>query len=92
MVNPTPRQELANSPHMYLLDEPDFKRWFNNVKHGSILTAHEWVRRFGLIHKKFGKTPKDIAAMNAKQAGDFLLDMIFQCLTLIRWHLTFTYF
>lgn len=70
------KEELARSPYKYLLEDPNFKRWYKNVKRGSKGTAHEWVRRFGLIHRRFGKLPADFLKMDAKQAGDFLLDMV----------------
>lgn len=68
--------ELEGSPYRYLLDDPDFNRWFNNVKRGSVATAHEWFRRMGRIHKQFGKTPKQMAEMSPKEAGNFIMDLI----------------
>ena len=68
--------ELAKSPYRYLLDDVDFKRWFNNVKRGSVATAHEWLRRMGYIHKTFGKSPKEIASLSPKSATNFILDMV----------------
>ena len=68
--------ELSRSPYHYLLDDPDFRRWFQNVKRGSVATAYEWLRRMGYIHKTFGKSPKEIASMKPKQAANFLLDIV----------------
>ena len=76
-IHSNSKKELAKSPYRHLLDDdPNFKRWFNNIKRGSVNTAYEWVRRFGLIHKRFNKAPSDFAKMDAKQAGNFLLDMV----------------
>ena len=57
----------VTSKYDYLLDDQDFKRWHDNLKRGSITTAHHWLRRIGYVHAKFGKTPKDVAAMDRKQ-------------------------
>jgi len=71
-------EELANSPYRYLFDDPNFTRWYQNVKRGSVNTAFEWFRRMGRIHKLFKVLPADIAAMGEKKASDFLLDMVTQ--------------
>jgi len=66
----------ATSAYEYLLKDNDFKRWFQNVKRGSVITAYEWLRRVGLIHKKFGKSPSEIASLSSKEATSFLLDVV----------------
>lgn len=68
--------ELAKSPYRSFLDDVDFKRWFENVKRGSVVTAHEWFRRMGYIQKRFGKNPKDIASLSPKDATNFILDVV----------------
>ena len=69
-------EELAASPYRYLLEDPDFNRWFHNVKRGSVNTAHEWFRRFGRIHKTFDVLPSDFVKMGEKKAVAFILDMV----------------
>lgn len=54
------KPELAKSPYRYLVDDPNFFLWYKSVKQGSVGTVHEWVRRFGLIHNRFGKLPGEI--------------------------------
>lgn len=68
--------DLKQSPYRYLFEDTDFARWYSNRKRRSVATAQEWIRRFGLIHKKFAKLPADFAKMDAKEAGNFLLDMV----------------
>jgi PAS domain-containing protein len=68
--------KTATSEYEYLLEDPDFKRWFQNIRRGSVATGYEWLRRMGLVHKKFGKSPSQIASMNPKQATGFLLDIV----------------
>src|SRR5437667_10486407 len=62
--------------YYYLLDDADVKRWHDNVSRGSEVTASIWLRRIGMVHRKFGKTPKDLASMKPKEATDFLLDVV----------------
>ncbi len=68
--------KVERSPYSRLLEEPNFRRWIQNVKRGSVVTGYEQLRRMGFIEKRFGKTPQDFAKMRPKQAGDFLLDMV----------------
>jgi hypothetical protein len=70
------QRELARSPYVYLLDDADFRRWFQNVRRGSVVTAHEWLRRIGYIHKRFSKSPKEIASLSSKDATNFILDVV----------------
>ena len=69
---------VATSEYSYLLKDEDVKRWYDNVSRGSIITAHTWLRRLGLIHKKFNKTPKQIASMPSRDRSNFLFDVITQ--------------
>jgi hypothetical protein len=65
----------VDSEYHYLLDDPDFRRFIQNVRRRSETSASELLRRFGMIHKRFQKLPKDFAKMDTKQAKHFLLDM-----------------
>jgi len=68
--------EIAKSPYRHLLDDPDFKRWFHNIRRGSVSYAYEVLRKRGYIARRFGKSPKQLAKMSQKQATNFLLDMV----------------
>ena len=67
---------LSRSPYGHLLEDQDFKRWFANVKRGSLVTACEWVKRLGWINKEFHVSPQALAKMSQKEATNFLLDMV----------------
>jgi hypothetical protein len=58
----------ATSHYKYLLDDPEFRRFLQNVRRRSENSASELLRRFGMIHKRFHKLPADFAKMNTKQA------------------------
>ena len=67
---------MKESPYLYLLKDSNFKRWYDNVARGSIITATVWLRRVGMLQGKFGKTPQQIAKMKPKQASNFLMDIV----------------
>lgn len=64
------------SIYNYLLDDPNFKKWYQNERRGSVATANERLRRFGRLHKKYGKLPADFVALGAEGATDFTANMI----------------
>ena len=66
----------ARSPYRRLLEDADFRRWFDNTRRGSPATADEWLRRMGFIHKTFGKSPQELASMSVKDATNFILDLV----------------
>lgn len=68
--------QLKASPYRYLLDDPQFKLWIENLERGSTITAHEYWRRMGRICAELKVTPKQLGGMNEKEAGEFLLRMI----------------
>ena len=67
---------LSRSKHRDLLDDPNFRRWYENVARGSLATAQEWFRRMGRVRDRFGVGPQGIAGMSQKEASDFLLDVV----------------
>jgi len=66
----------VTSPYFYLLDDPDFRRFIQNVRRRSENSASGLLRRFGAIHKRFQKLPRDFTKMDTKQAKRFELDMV----------------
>jgi len=70
------RLKLARSPHRHLLEDPQFRLWVENLERGSPITAHEYYRRMGRICRELDVTPKSLAEMDDKQAGNFILAMV----------------
>lgn len=56
--------------------DPNFKRWYNNMKHASIVTAEGALRRIGRVCTLFDTTPAKLARMSGKDATDFLMDLV----------------
>ncbi|MEM2927036.1 MAG: hypothetical protein QXO94_06200 [Candidatus Bathyarchaeia archaeon] len=38
---------MGRSKHRHLLQDPEVRRWYNNVARGSVVTAEERLRRLG---------------------------------------------
>lgn len=62
--------------HFDLLNDPEIKRWYNNVKEGSQTTADTSIRRLGLFCEFVHKTPKDLLALGEKERNDLLVDFV----------------
>jgi hypothetical protein len=62
--------------HFDLLNDPDVKRWYNNVKEGSQTTADTSIRRLGLFCEFVHKTPKDLLTLDEKERNDLLVDFV----------------
>ncbi|MEM3434042.1 MAG: hypothetical protein QXU33_05885 [Candidatus Methanomethyliaceae archaeon] len=58
-----PRQK-----YLHLLEDPDVRRWYENVARGSITTAEVYLRRLGFFCSSLGSTPRELAAACLKTA------------------------
>jgi len=59
-----------------LLDDDDVRRWYNNVRQGSKITADHYLCRLGRVCGIFEVTPAAIARMSNRDAYTFLLDVV----------------
>ncbi len=66
----------AASNYHYLLDDPDFNLFIQSVRRRSEDSALGILRRFGILHKRFHKLPRQFARMTTKRAKRFLLTVI----------------
>lgn len=64
------------SEYDFLLKNSDFKRWYENIARGSLVTAHVWLRRVGWIQKKFGVSPETMAKMDSRKGANFIMDVV----------------
>ena len=62
--------------HFDLLNDPDVKRWYNNVKEGSQTTADTSIRRLGLFCEFVKKSPKELLTLDEKERNDLLVDFV----------------
>ena len=70
-----PKKE-ASYKKTLLEKDANLRRWYNNLKQGSIITAEVGLRRIGRACKLFDTTPQKLAKMSVKQATDFLVDLV----------------
>ena len=70
------RGKRKGSIYIYLFDDHEFKKWYQNERRGSVATANERLRRFGQLHKRYAKLPADFVALGAQAATDFIGNMI----------------
>lgn len=70
----------AISKHKHLLDEdPDVRRWYENLARSSPITADERLRRLGRFCEATELTPKSVIAKKRKDSDafdDFVMDFV----------------
>ncbi len=67
------------SQKLKLLEDDDVRRWYENLKRGSKLTAEVRLRRVGLFCRQHGMSPKDLANIgkeDVRKLEDFLHDCV----------------
>jgi len=65
--------------HRRLLENPDVKRWYDNLARGSPVTADVRLRRLGVYCETAGTTPGELAGAGAKDVravDDMLMDHV----------------
>jgi len=71
------RLSLERPPYyLFLLEDPNFKRWVSSVEEGSPNTAAFYFRRVGKTWADLKKRPSDLAVMNKQEGKVFLHDVI----------------
>ena len=73
-----PVRRVAGRPHKTLLEDPDIRRWHNNLAQGSLITADTYLRRLGCVCDQMKTTPTAISKLKEKQLRDILLDFVAQ--------------
>ncbi|MFZ0892454.1 MAG: site-specific integrase [Thermoplasmata archaeon] len=64
------------TPNATLLEDPDVRRWFENLARGSRATADINLRRLDALCKSLETTPTELALLNEKQLHDRFLDFV----------------
>jgi hypothetical protein len=59
-----------------MTEDDNFRRWVESLERGSITTAAVYFRRLGCLSRKMNVEPKKLAAMNTREARDFIHDLI----------------
>ena len=72
-------EKKTKSRHKKLLENPDVRRWYQNIARGSTMTADVRLRRLGVYCERTSVTPKKLVQIgmnNIKDAEDLLLDYV----------------
>ncbi len=66
-----PRRKYA-----FLLEDPDLRRWYENVARGSTVTADVYLRRLGGFCEIQKLLPKDILSKSDREISNLLMDFV----------------
>ncbi len=67
---------MMKAKYTHLLEDPNVKRWYENVKRGSPIWADICLRRVGAFCNQVGTTPVKLVAMDDKELFNLLLDYV----------------
>jgi hypothetical protein len=62
--------------YLYLFEDPDVKRWYDNLARGSQGTADVYLRRVGSFCKKLDTNPKKLASLSEPEIYNLMLDHV----------------
>ena len=62
--------------HKKLLENPQVKRWYDNLSRKSELTANVYLRRLGLFCRKWCLTPADLLRKDPQEVHSLLVDTV----------------
>src|SRR5208283_291521 len=81
-------KDLGRSKYKALLEDKNFRRWYDNVTRGSLVTAQEWFRRMGFVCAKFETTPQRIAKMSQKEgrSGNYISNIVKPLKSWLAWN------
>lgn len=72
----------AQPKYRDMFEDPDVKRWYDNLSRGSRMTADVYLRRLGSICRSRGiRNPKELSALATDNGGrmwayNFIMDMV----------------
>jgi hypothetical protein len=66
------------SPRRYasLLEDPDVRRWYDNLARGSRVTADVYLRRLGGFAASQGIGPRELLSLSDREISDLLMDFV----------------
>jgi hypothetical protein len=68
----------SKAKYIALLEDPDVKRWYDNISRGSRVTADVYLRRLGSFCNIIKTEPKELASHSEQELYNLLLDRISQ--------------
>ena len=71
-----PAKNYRDEKYKKLLEDPDIKRWYNNLKKGSIIVADIYLRRLGSFCESQKMTPNQYAKLPLVKMEDMAQDFV----------------
>ena len=66
----------AKNRYQHLFDDPEVKRWYDNLARGSQATADVYLRRVGSFCEDLKTTPKGLTALDELKLYNIMLDCV----------------
>jgi len=67
---------MSRAKYLHLLENPEVKRWYQNVARGSRITADVYLRRLGSFCNTRNISVSELAGMSKQAAANLLMDVI----------------
>jgi hypothetical protein len=62
--------------YRYLLDDPQVKRWYDNVSRGSLVTCEVYLRKLGWFLREKNLTHQELLQKTPNELFELLLDTV----------------
>ena len=66
----------AKNKYLFLFENPDVRRWYDNVSRGSRVTADVYLRRVGSFCGSLKTTPEKLSSLNDLELYNLMLDYV----------------
>jgi hypothetical protein len=76
MSVPAEKTPPPKNKYLYLFEDPDVKRWYDNMARGSPATADVYLRRVGAFCEKLKTTPKKLVSLAELEVYNLMLDYV----------------
>ncbi len=67
---------MLHRKYAFLLEDPDIRRWYENVAGGSTVTADVYLRRLDGFSEIQKLPPKDILSRSDRKISSLLMDFV----------------
>ena len=67
---------MPRQKYDFLFDDPDIKRWYDNLGRGSRVTADVYKHRLGSFSETQGVKPKELLELSDREISDLLIDFV----------------
>ncbi len=75
-MTPPQKKTQPKNKYLYLFEDPDVRRWYDNLARGSRATADVYLRRVGAFCETAKTTPKKFALLGELEIYNLMLDYV----------------